>query len=219
MVELRESNGRTARRRGLGWSLLLLLASVGCGDGGDASSPADEATVPDVPRFEMNGYMVPERQIPDPTLVDSCLLLTEADPKGVLAEPLAPIDRMSNVCLAFTASSQTLERSLTVELRHPEPIEIENGGVPKDKETFWTAEGGGVDLMGGKKEAVQEIPGLGDFSVWYPMTGGMALHTYWQGKYILAINVRGIDAERGLAWAKEVAGRAIQKTAELEKQG
>jgi hypothetical protein len=215
MFELFGSAREAARWRG-GMAIVLGVAALGCGDSG---SPAEAPAPDDVPRTEMNGYMVPERQIPDPTLVDSCVLLTQADPKGMLKEELAPIDRMSNVCLAFAASSQTLERSLTVELRHPEPLEIENGGVPTNPEQFWGAEGGGVDLMGGKKEQVQQLQGIGDFAVWYPMTGGMALHAYWEGKYIIAINVRGIDEQSGLAWAKDVAQRAIQATAELEKQG
>jgi hypothetical protein len=51
----------------------------------------------------------------------------------------------------------------------------------------------------------------------------MSLHAYWQGKYILAIYVRGFDPQVGLTWSKEVAAKAIQATTELEaksaKQG
>jgi hypothetical protein len=80
------------------------------------------------------------------------------------------------------------------------------------------AEGAGVGFLGGEREGIKEVAGLGDFAVWYPITDGLCLHLYWQGKYIIRITTRGIDNERGLPWAKTLAQRALDASAAAEKQ-
>ncbi len=194
-----------------------LVWALGCGasdsesSGGGAAAPSEP-----MPGYELiSGLQVPAREIQDETLPDSCDLLTEARPLEMIDEPFAPVERMSNVCIAYAASTPTFDRSLSVELRRPEPLEQErdDAGVPRNEEEFWVAEGAGVGLVGGKQEELEEIGGLGDYTVWYPIRGGMALHTYWNREYILAINVRGVPIEKGVAWAQEVARAAIRKTA------
>jgi len=210
------------RSRAFCGAAVLALTALACGNEEDAPPP--ESVIPEVQRFEMNGFVVPVRENDDPTLVDSCLLLTSSDPKGMIQEPLAPLMRMTDVCLAFAESTPQLDHSLTVELRYPGPVEIEEqGGVPTNLDQFWIAEGSSVGLMGGVQKEIQQLEGIGDFAIWYPISGGMSLHAYWQGKYILAIYVRGFDPQVGLTWSKEVAAKAIHATTELEaksaKQG
>lgn len=146
-------------------------------------------------------------------ILSACALLVEADPKRMIAEPLAPLLRMSNVCIAHARSTPSLETSLAVELRHPEAVEIEAGGLPSSKETFMRAEGASVGLMGGREAEVVELPDLADYAVWYPINGGVALHAYWRGQYILRFTIRGLPVEPSLEWAKQVTRRAIAATA------
>jgi len=194
-----------------------LFWALGCGNS-DSQDADAKAPAPLLPGYELKGGLqVPPRQIQDPGLPDSCDLLTQASPTSMLDEPFAPAERMSNVCIAYAASTPTFEKSLSVELRRPEELERERDdkGLPTNEEQFWIAEGAGIGLVGGDREEVEEIPGLGDYSVWYPIRDGMALHTYWGGDYILAVNVRGIPVEKGLAWAKEVSKAAIGSTLAL----
>jgi hypothetical protein len=194
-------------------ALLAVSALAACGEPIDPQKPPPPGEPEKINYVEVNGYQVPERENTDAGLPDSCSLLTEADPRAVIQEPLAPISRMSDVCLAFAESTPQLEHSLTVELRRPVALERERGPQPSSKEKFFEAEGAGIGLIGGTEQEIQEIPGIGDYAVWYPMTGGLALHAYWNNEYILAINVRGVDQEKGLSWAKAVAKRAVESTA------
>jgi hypothetical protein len=216
MWELEPSVRRaTVARPGLSIAALLAVSALAaCGEPTDPQKPPEPGEAPKINYVEVNGYQVPERENKDSGLPDSCALLTEADPKGVIQEPLAPISRMSDVCLAFAESTPQLEHSLTVELRRPVALERERGPQPSSKESFFEAEGAGIGLVGGTLDEVQEVPGIGDYAVWYTMRDGLALHAYWNNEYILAINVRGIEPqEKGLNWAKAVAKRAVESTA------
>lgn len=195
--------------------LSVLLALPGCG-----GSDETQAEKPAPGHSQMNGYRVPARTVPDPTLPDSCEILTAAEPgpKELIAEPLAPVERISNVCIVRSDSEPGYSHSIAVELRHPEQLEIE-AGVPTSLETFWRAEGGGIDLLGGRREQIQEIDGLGDFATWYPIHLGLGLHAYLQGRYIVRITIRGIELERGLVWARTVAQRALEESALLAQAG
>lgn len=204
--------------------VLALLALAGCGERKESAAPQppekSEAELLASGYLKMNGYLVPPREVPDPTIPDSCALLTEANPgpKELIAEPLAPIERMTNVCIAKPASQPGYDDMIAVEVRHPEPLEIEAGGVPKDLESYWVAEGGGIDLMGGRKEQVEQIPGLGDFAVWYVIGGGHGLQAYAQGHHIVRITIRGVEMKDSQAWAKAVAQRALESCIALDNK-
>ena len=210
-----------SRVRGLA-PLALLLALAACGDSKTAVEPSQpmETDLLAQGYTKVDDYLVPPITLPDATLPDSCPLLLEADPKGLIAEPLGPIERMSHVCIATAAAKPGYQHMLGLEIRHPEPGEVENSGgaVPKDLETYWMAEGNGVGFLGGKREDIQAVGGLGDFAVWYPITDGLCLHTYWKGKYIIRVTTRGLDNERGLPWAKTLTQRALDASAAFEKQ-
>jgi hypothetical protein len=200
-------------------ALLLAFAALAACGNDDAAPPAKptEADLLASGYTQMNGYLVPPRELADPTLPDTCVLLTESDPgpKEMITEPLAPIERMGHVCIATIASKYGYDLSIAVEIRHPETFEVE-AGLPKDMESFWMAEGGGIDLLGGRREQVEPIEGLGELAMWYPITGGIGLHAYSQGsRYIHRVTIRGIDKERSLAWAKAFAQRAIEASAAL----
>ncbi len=192
----------------------MLLTLLGCG--GSDETPGEK---PGPGYSQLNGYRVPPRTLPDPTLPDSCEILaaSEPGPKELITEPLAPLERMSNVCIVRADSRPGYAYSIAVEVRHPEQIEIE-AGVPTNLETFWSAEGGGIDLLGGRREQIQEIADLGDFAAWYPINLGLGLHAYQQGRYIVRITIRGIEIERGLAWARTVAQRALEESSSLAQQ-
>ena len=202
---------------------LVLALLAGCGEPKQAPSIPQQTEAEKLASgyTKMNGYLVPPPQVDDPTLPDSCALLTSADPepKELITEPLAEIERMTSVCIARPESPPGYDHSIAVEVRHPDPLEIE-AGIPKDIETFWVAEGGGIDLLGGRREQVQEIAGLGDFATWYPITNGLGLHTYrkspTQGQYIIRMTIRGIDMDTSLAWAKTVAQSSLDAIAKLE---
>jgi hypothetical protein len=197
--------------------VLLLIPLASCKDASNASpgQPTD-AELQAQGYTSMNGYLVPPPQVLDPTLPDSCALLTEAvpGPKELIAEPLAPIERMTSVCIARALDDPTLNHSVAVEVRHPESFEVTASGPPKDLEMFWLAEGGGVDLLGGRRDEVKQIAGLGDYAVWYPIDFGLGLHAY-QGLVIARITIRGIDEEHSLAWSKAVAQRALEAAGAL----
>jgi len=180
-------------------------------------------TAPEIVIFvERNGYPVPQRWQADAQLPDACLLLTAADPKTLLKGPFAPIQRMSNdMCIIHDEEAPQLERSISVEVRRPdEPELVSTGHIPRNRAEFWAAEDFGIGLVAGHTDPkeLNDLSGLGDYAVWYTIYDGMALHAYWDDKFILAINVRGPEVERGLAWAKEVAKRAIEQTRELNEQ-
>ena len=221
MARLPHSPLRTIASLPAAASLALLLALVplaGCGER-EAEAPPEksEAELLASGHTRMNGYLVPPREVPDPTLPDSCELLTTSNPgpKELIAEPLAPIQRMTHVCIATAAATPQYEHSIALEVRHPETFEVE-AGLPKDMESFWMAEGGGLDLMGSRREQVEVLDGLGDFATWYPITHGFGLHAYTQGgQTIVRVTIRGIDKERSLAWSRAAAQRAIEASAAL----
>ncbi len=194
-------------------ALALLLSACG-----DSQSPAPIEPQSDAERSaagweNMNGYPVPPRSFSDPMLPDSCTLLTEADPRGMIQKPLGPIMRVSDVCIAYDSDTPTLAHSLQVELRRPVPVELERGGLPSSRDQYWEAEGVSVEMLGGSREGIQDFPGVGDYAVWYPIGDGFSLHTYWQGRYVLRLTMRGIEKDAALTWARQVARRAIDVTA------
>jgi hypothetical protein len=204
--------------------MAALVCLAACGDSGGSGGSTTAGDVPVMgtigdpvtgPYEQVGSLQVPPRTIADPGLPDSCTLLAAAEPEALITEPIAPVVRMTNVCIAHAVSSPTFEYSLSVELRRPEPVERASGPQPSNEDAFWVAEGGGIDLVGGLREELKPIEGIGDYAVWYPITDGMALHAYWQSEFILAINVRGVPTDRGLTWAQEVARDAIERTAAL----
>jgi hypothetical protein len=219
---------KSARRRHVRAACALALLLSACGDSqspapiespASIESPVSLEPSNDAERRaagwqEMNGLLVPPDPSPDPTLPDSCGFLTEADPRGMIQKPMGAIMRISDVCIAYDAETPTLEHSLQVELRYPASFELEQG-LPRNQEQYWGAEGTGVDLMGGRRETIEDLSGVGDYAVWYPIDDGFTLHAYWQGRYILRLTMRGIEKDAALNWARKVAQRAIDATATL----
>ena len=212
------ATGRGLRVLSLCACALGITFVMGCGEESDVPPAAPAQPLygdgTEGEYVTMGGLQVPFRRNLDPGLPDSCELLADARAQAMFGEPVAAAERMSDLCVVYPKSSQTWDRALTVEVRRPVPLEVERG-IPADEEQFWTAEGAGIGLVGGVREELQEIDGLGSYAVWYPIRGGLALHAYWDGAFILAINVRGLPTETGLEWAKGVAARAISRTAEL----
>jgi hypothetical protein len=199
-------------------ALAVLLSACGDSKSPAPIEPQNDAEGPAAGWKEMNGYLVPPKPFPDPTLPDSCTLLTAADPLGMIQRPLGPIMRVSDVCIAYDQDTPTLAHSVQVELRRPVPVELEKGGLPSNRDQYWEAEGVSVEMLGGRREGIEDLPGVGDYAVWYPIGDGFSLQAYWQGRYILRLTMRGIEKDAALTWAKQVAQRAIDATAAVEGQ-
>jgi len=212
------------------FGLLSLSLATGCGDSGQPDEPgasvessAGEGGPEEFPIYsrvstdpstyaDMNGYQVPAWLEPEPGVPDSCEILTEGNPRALIQEPFAPAQRLMSLCVLPARSAPDYSTSLQVELRKPSELEIENG-VPRDLEQFKIVEGSGIQFVGGDLAKLETFESPAEFSVWYRVDGGMALHAYWQD-YILAVNVRGVSADEGLPWAKDIMRIALAKTGE-----
>jgi hypothetical protein len=156
---------------------------------------------PALQRF--GGISAPPRSQDDGS-PDSCVLLGDANPGALLDAKLAPAERIYGLCWVQDESMPDPERSIGLEIRR------DPAGVPGNLEQFWEREGGGVQMLGSSREQIQELGMLGDYALWFPVTGGMQLFTYWKNEYILVLTVRGVPTEQALPWARALAGRSVQ---------
>jgi hypothetical protein len=99
------------------------------------------------------------------------------------------------------------ERSIGLEIRR------DREAVSRNLDEFWEREGGGVGLLGSSREQVQELPEPGDYSLWFPIEGGLQLFSYWNGEYVLVLTIRGVPAVRALPWARELARSSVAAAA------
>jgi hypothetical protein len=139
---------------------------------------------------------------------DQCELLLAADPAALLGVEIGPEFRTYGLCRyeAKVWLKQDPERAVGLEMRR-EP----NQPVPVNFEEFWVREGGGVDLMGGKRENVVELKGLGDYALWFPTARGLQLYAYWDTHNVLVLTIAGATVEKSLPWAQDLAKKAIEK--------
>ena len=148
------------------------------------------------------GIQAPRRAFDDGT-PDPCELLGNADPRALLGADLAPARRIYGLCLVDAAGPQDPERSIGLEIRR------DRAGVSRNLDEFWEREGGGVGMLGSSREQIQELTGPGDFNLWFPITDGLQLFSYWRHEYILVLTIRGVPTVRALPWARDLAKSSV----------
>lgn len=183
-------------RSATGAALALALAAwIGCGEREEQrSAPAapPAPAIPEAPRkFSAAGP-------------DACTLLADADPKMLLGGELGAPWRIYGLCrveVPGSGADGTPERSVGLEVRVAE----EGVKLPTNLDEFWLQEDAGVGFAGGKREQLVQLPGIGDFALWHPITGGLRVFGYWGGRWILVLTVMGTPQEKALPWAQELA--------------
>jgi hypothetical protein len=182
---------------------VMLAVLTGCGRSDDAE------TVPPLPR----PGEIQTPSTPDPLgfeyklgSADQCELLLAADPAGLLETEIGPEFRTYGLCRyeAKVWRKGEPERAVGLEMRR-EP----QRPVPTNMDDFWAREGGGVGLMGGKREEVVMLSGIGDYALWYPTARGLQMYAFWDTHNILLITIAGATVEKSLPWAQELAKKAI----------
>ena len=185
---------------------IALGAWLGCGAA--EAPPSDYALRPE--RFEQrHGLKVPPR-VHDDGSPDTCDLLGEASPQRLLGAELGPAMRIYGLCHVAVSEPADPARSVGLEIRRDH-----ERGVPHDLDAFWEREGGGVGMLGGSRDGIQEIDALGDYALWFPIDGGLQLFAYWQDEYILVLTIRGVPTERALAWGRELAQQGVVRASSL----
>jgi hypothetical protein len=140
---------------------------------------------------------------------DSCALLGAADPKSLLRSEVGEPFRIYGLCRVERAGAAPFdpEHSAALEVRS------DAASVPASFDAFWELEGGGVGLAGGLREQVAEIPGLGDYALWHPITRGLRLFAYARPDLVVVVTVVGVPTERALPWAQTLARDAVSRAA------
>jgi hypothetical protein len=198
----------SARRRARAAVAPAVCAGIGvwlaCGDA-EAPPTTDWGRSGEI--VEIGGIQAPARAHDDGT-PDPCELLGRADPRTLLGGELAPARRIYGLCLVDAlGGAQDAERSVGLEIRR------DRAAAARNLDEFWEREGGGVGLLGSSRERIQELPGPGDYSLWFPIDGGLQLFSYWNGEYVLVLTVRGVPEVRALPWACELARTSVAAAA------
>jgi hypothetical protein len=198
------------RARATAWLALSASVGVWLGCGPDDVSPA--APVQPVGSGDdwgrsgelvnIAGILAPPR-VQDDGTPDACELLGNADPRSLLGQDLAPARRVYGLCLVDAAGPRDPERSIGLEIRR------DPAGVPRNLDEFWEREAGGVGALGSSREQIEELPEPGDYSLWFPIEGGLQLFSYWKDEYILVLTIRGVPADRALPWARGLARSSV----------
>jgi hypothetical protein len=180
------------------------IAGVRCG----GESTQREVSPPEIPSLETpaaEDFRYFEYEI---GAADPCELLIAAGPQALLETELAPASRVLGLCR--TEAKERVkgepERYVSLELRR-EPLR----SVPNDLAEFWQREGGGVDMLGGRREQIQVLHGIGDYALWYPSENGLQLYAYWDSHNVLVLTVAGAPLERALPWALDLTQKAIAR--------
>jgi hypothetical protein len=193
-------------------SFIVILICCGLGPGfwtgcGDESAKR-EVSPPALPSLETpvaEDFRYFEYKI---GAADPCELLVTAAPQTLLETELTPAFRVLGLCRAEAKerAKDEPERYVSLELRR-EPLRP----VPNDLAEFWQREGGGVDMLGGRREQIQVLDGIGDYALWYPSQSGLQLYAYWDRHNVLVLTVAGAPVERALPWARDLAQKAIAR--------
>ena len=192
---------------GFGVGLALL---AGCSRSDDARSASDPKVVLPLVTSPIQPGAGPDPLGFEYTIgaADPCELLRAADPGALLGTEVGPEFRVYGLCRyeAKVWLKGEPERAVGLEMRR-EP----KRAVPTSLDEFWVREGNGVDMLGGTREQVVELRGLGDYALWYPSRDGMQLYAYWDQHNVLVLTIAGAPVDSSLPWAQELAKQAIQK--------
>jgi hypothetical protein len=198
------------KRKPTRWAAVLATALLGCGEpdrAADADVAARSAATPPDPAGTIDTPAPPIAEEYRVGSADPCALLREADPQKLLDTEVGAPWRVYGLCRfeARVWPRDEPERAIGLEMR-PDT----ERGVAHDLDEFWEREGAGVDLLGGRREQIEEIPGLGDYALWVPTDRGLQLYAYWEDRYILVLTIAGAPREQALPWARALAANAIR---------
>lgn len=189
------------------WARVCASAGIVLACGSEAPT-SDHALRP--PSLETrHGLRIPPRVYDDGS-PDACDLLGAAGPQRLLGAEVGPAMRIYGMCRVAVDAPAEAERSVALEIRR----DRENG-VPHDLDGFWEREGGGVGMLGGSRDRIQELDAPGDYTLWFPIDGGLQLFAYWQNEYILVLTIRGVPEEPALAWGRELAHQSVVRASSL----
>lgn len=187
--------------RRVGFALIALALLGACGE----KSPTGPKQPPTV---NLDGVAFHEDSLPDP-----CEVLRAAGAKELLVRPLdgRPI-LAPGFCLLQVDREGRDEPQTSAALE----LLVREQPVPTNMDEYVEQFGEGLNIAGCKPEDVQTIPGLGDFSIWFPHkyppdTNTITLTSFWGGRNFLSLEIHRIDRKIALAWAKDVAAQVIQR--------
>ena len=175
-------------------------AAPGCGDAKDVDARGDWGRSGEI--VEIAGIRAPRRDQDDGT-PDPCELIGRADPRSLLGADLDTARRIYGLCLVDAAAPGQPERSVGLEIRR------DAAGTPRDLDDFWLREGGGVGTLGSSREQIEPLAEPGEFSLWFPIEGGLQLFSYWNRDYVLVLTIRGVPTDRALPWARDLARSSV----------
>ena len=60
------------------------------------------------------------------------------------------------------------------------------------------------------REKGVELNGPGRYTIYFPISGGVLLYSYWENDHLLVITVKGAAVEKALPWAQDLAGETVR---------
>jgi hypothetical protein len=189
------------RARAAAWLAVGCVgAAPGCDDASDADARSDWGRSGEI--VEIAGIQAPRRDRDDGT-PDPCELIGRADPRSLLGGKLATARRIYGLCLVDADPPAQPERSVGLEIRR------DATGAPRNLDEFWRREGGGAAVLGSSREQIEELGEPGEYSLWFPIEGGLQLFSYWSRDYVLVLTIRGVPTDRALPWARDLARSSV----------
>lgn len=190
-------------RRGALALIPLCLLLVACGAGPERA-----------PVVDLNAVAFPLNGLPDP-----CEVLRASGVESLLVRPLdeEPI-RAPGFCLLQVARGERFELQTSAALE----LAIREEPAPTDMDGYVEQFGEGLTMAGCTRDDVEQLPGLGDFSIWFaheypPETTTITLSSFWGDGRFLSLEIHRIDREIALAWAKDVAAGVIERVAAADE--
>ena len=165
-------------------ALLALLLGASCGDP-QADQAAEESAAAIVPAE-----------------LDPCSLLLAANPSEALGGPVDEPSLVSVQCSVSAKDDVMKSASLALPL-------ASNAAGGMTRARFLELQGAGLEMLGVSPDDIRELDGLGDLAVYADHDLGLQLWVFWGGERSAIINLNGVDAEAGLAWAKALAQSVI----------
>jgi hypothetical protein len=195
---------RIRQGRGLLAAAAALVLTLACADERSGTMASDPVRPTALPEIALDAVSFPDDGLPDP-----CEILHAAGAKELLVRPVAdePM-RFERMCLIEVERGRRPEPQVSAALE----LATRDGPQPANLEEYVVDYGEGPILAGVTRGALERVPELGEFAVWFPHAdGSLTLSAFWGGSYFLSVEVHGVDREIAFAWSKELAARVIER--------